>query len=526
MGWGDEYMKNDKLLLLIAGTHKNNIYSMLVSFIKRIKKLTLYSMLLKNLQKIKILFLLTFIFVSGDIFSQIPDTDTIYIDTTEYIPSFYRGSLDYNLMVAASKGYVSEVTRLINDGADIFAETDQGATPLIFAVSNNQTEVARLLIEYGSDVNKMTSKSVSPLIIAVKNENSEIAEALIREGADIDAGDKYDATALHYASVYGYFQLVDMLLYYNASIDKKTVDGSTPLFASIWAGNADIADFLIQNHANLEARDNEGFTPFLMAALNGDTLLMKLLLVKGADIYATNNSNHNALALTIIANQKDATQFLLRIGDKWASMENNAINPYIVASKYSRKDIVKILDDNKIPGTIKYEIDQVDLMASTRFFNRDIYTGASISFREPYLNGGIILGLDTKLWYTRVLIQQSEHLFYQYMDKGSLFYAGVFKDFPLTDNPFKGNFGLSASLSAGYTFGNELKGILMAPANKLRIIPAISIVWTKKDLSFSLGADYMKSDFYHIAPIWLRIGASYNLYFDKIRTKGKTLNWY
>jgi ankyrin repeat protein len=483
-------------------------------------------MLLKNLQKIKILFLLTLVFVSGDIFSQIPNPDTIYIDTTEYIPSFYRGSLDYNLMVAASKGYVTEVTRLINNGADIFAETDQGATPLIFAVSNNQTEAAKVLIDYGSDVNKVTSQTVTPLIIAVKNQNSEIAEALIREDADIDATDKYGATALHYASVYGYFQLVDMLLYYNASIDKRTFDGSTPLFASVFAGNADIADFLIQNHANLETRDKEGFTPFLMAALNGDTLLMRLLIVKGADIYATNNSNHNALALTIIANQKDATQFLLKIGDKWADMEKNAINPYIIASKYSRKDIVKILEDNRIPGAIKYEIDQVGVMASTRFFNRDIYTGASLSFREPYLNGGIILGLDTKLWYTRVLLKQSEHMFYQYMDKGSLFYAGLFKDFPLTDVPFRGNFVLSASLSAGYSFGNELKGTLMAPANKFRIIPAVSLVWTKKDLSFSLGADYIGSDFYHIAPIWLRIGASYNIYFDRVRTKGKTLKWY
>jgi ankyrin repeat protein len=483
-------------------------------------------MLSKNLQKIKILFTLTLILVSGDIISQIPNNDTVYIDTTEYISSFYKGALDYNLMVAASKGYVSEITRLINNGADIFAETDQGATPLIFAVSNNQTEVARLLIDYGSDVNKVTSQTVTPLIIAVKNQNPEIAEALIREGADIDASDKYDATALHYASVYGYFQLVDLLLYYNASIDKKTVDGSTPLFASIWAGNADITDILIQNHANLESRDNQGFTPFLMAALNGDTLLMRLLFVKGADIYATNNSNHNALALTIIANQKDATQFLLKIGDKWAALENNAINPYIIASKYRRKDILKILDTNKIPGKIKYEMDQVDITASTRFFTRDIYTGISLSFREPYLNGGIILGMDTKLWYTRVLVKQSEHLFIQYMDKGSLFYAGVFKDFSLTDDPFRGNFGLSTSLTAGYSFGNKLKGTLMVPANKFRIIPAISIVWTKKDLSFSLGADYLKSDFYHIGPIWLRFGASYNLYFDKVRTKGKTLKWY
>ena len=118
----------------------------------------------------------------------------------------------------------------------------------------------------------------------------------------------------------------------------------------------------------MEARDNEGFTPFLMAALNGDTLIMQLLFKKGVDIYATNASNHNALALAIIADHPDATAFLLKIGDKWAKQGSYSVSPYSVASKYRRKDIINILKENKMPGNIRYEIDQVDIMASSRFF--------------------------------------------------------------------------------------------------------------------------------------------------------------
>lgn len=474
----------------------------------------------------RILFAFTLLFISGSLFSQVEETVNEYYDTIDYVPSFYRGALDYNLMIAASRGYTEEINRLIMKGADIFSETDQGVTPLIFAISSNQTIIAKMLIDYGSDPNKLTLRNETPLIIAVKNENSEITEALLRAGADVDFTDRYDATALHYASVYDYRQIADLLLYYDASIDKKTVEGSTPLFASVWAGNAAIADLLIQNGANVEARDNEGFTPFMMAALNGDTLIMQLLFKKGVDIYAVNNSNNNALTLTIIADKSDATKYLLRIGNKWDNRGSRAVSPYSVASKYRRKDIFKILEDNKIPGNIKYEIDQVDIMASTRFFLHDIYTGASLSFKEPYLNGGIIVGLDTKLWYTRVLLKQTENMLYQYMDKGSVVYAGLFKDFALTDYAFKANFELSTSLSAGYTFGNVLKGTLNVPQNKFVIIPAVALKWTNKDLSFSLGADYLKSDFYHVGPVWLRIGASYNLYFDKVRTNGKTLKWY
>jgi len=468
---------------------------------------------------------LLFLF-SGKVYSQINEIGKLAVDTSDYVPSMYRGAVDYNLMIAASKGYINEINRLILKGADIFAETDQAVTPLIFAISNNNTEAAKLLIDFGSDPNKRTLKNETPLIIAAKNGNSEIVESLIRADAEIDITDKYDATALHYASAYDYIQLTDMLIYYGASIDKKTTEGSTPLIAAVWTGNADIADLLIQNGANIEARDNEGFTPFLMAAINGDTLMMQLLYNKGADIYAVNNSKHNALALTIISDKGEAAKYLLRIGNKWDEQGTHALNPYNVASKYRRKDMVTLLQDSNIPGNIKYDIDQVDIMFSSRFFVHDFYSGISFSFKEPFLNGGIILGLDTKLWYTRVLEKKSEHTFYQYMDKGSVFYTGLFKDFSLTEYAFKGNFSITTSLSAGYSFGNELKGTLNTPGNKLIIIPAAGVKWTKKDLSFSFGADYIKTSFYHAGPVWLRFGVSYNLFFDNVRTKGKSLKWY
>jgi uncharacterized protein len=483
-------------------------------------------MLSIKLQKIQILFVLILLFITGGVYSQSNLSDTGYYDTTAYIPAFYKGSIDYNLMIAASEGYTLEIKRLVLEGADVFAETETGGTPLIFAVSNNRTQAAKMLIDYGSDVNKVTSRGDTPLLIAVRNQNEELAEALIRAKADINATDRFDAAPLHYASAYGYFQITDMLLYYNAENDKRTLEGFTPLMASVWAGNADITDLLIQNGANIETRDNEGYTPFLMAAFNGDTLIMDLLYKKGADIYATNNSKHNALTLTIIADQKEAASYLCRIGRKWAAEGNHSISPYSVAAKYRRKDMLTVLENNNIPGSIKYEIDQVDIMASSRFFLHDIYTGVSFSFREPYLNGGIIAGCDFKLWYTRILVQQSEHMFYQYMDKGSVVYVGLFKDFALTGYAFKGNFSVSTSLSAGYSFGNQFKGTLNAPKDKFMVLPSVSLKWTKKDLSFSLGGDYMRTGFYHVGPVWLRLGASYNLYFDKVRPKVKALKWY
>jgi len=448
------------------------------------------------------------------------------IDTSDYIPSFYPMASDYNLMVAASRGYAFEIERLIGEGADVNAESDEGATPLIFAVTNNMVAAVKVILKYDPIVDKVTSSLETPLIIAVINNNSEITEALLRGGADVDFTDRHGASALHHASINGYQELTDLLLYYDAFIDAKSDEGTTPLLASIVAGFSDVADLLIQKGANMEARDNEGFTPFLMASFYGDTLIMDMLFRNGVDIYATNKSMYNALALSILGDQPEVTKYLLRIGDRWTNSMENAISPYAVASKYRRKDMISILKDSKVPGRISYGIDQVAITVSSRMATKDIYTGFSLSFKEPYINGGIIAGCDIKLWYTKVLVKDSEHLYYQYMDKASVAYAGLFKDFVLYDNPVKSNLSFSTSLLAGYSFGNKMKGTLVTHDSQFMVIPDISFKWNKRNLSLSLGMEYMKSQFYLVGPLWLRVGCSYSLFFDKVRTQVKTINWY
>jgi ankyrin repeat protein len=447
------------------------------------------------------------------------------IDTSDYLPSFYENALDYNLILASSRGYISEIDRLIGSGADINSETITGATPLIFAVINNRLDAVITLLKYNPDLDKVTSSYVTPLIIAVKNNNFEICETLIRAGADIDLPDRNGATPLHYASLNGYLEITDMLLYYNAGIDQKSDDGITPLLAAIMAGYPDVADLLIQNGANMEARNNKGYTPFIMASVNGDTLIMDILLRHGVDIYAINNENYTALDISISTNQPEAAKYLLRIGNQWTDSLSTAVDPYLVATKYRRKNMVSLLKQNNVPGQVKYGIDQTSVMLSGRFTLKDYYAGISLAFKEPYLNGGIILGCDIKLWYSRVLIKDSENLFYQYFEKGYLVYGGIFKDYTLYENPFKSSLILTTTLLAGYSFGHTLKGTLRAPANEFMIIPDVTLKWNRKNFSVSLGMEYIKSQFYNIGPVWFRAGCSYTLFFDKVRTQIAPIKW-
>jgi ankyrin repeat protein len=507
-------------ILLLNKDNKNRIQKINFVLMSAIRSIT-----------IRIFSIVFFLFITGIIKGQwrIVDTTATWnsnLDTSDYIPSFYNGALDYNLMIASSRGYSSEIIRLMAKGADINSETNEGATPLVFAVSNNNIMAVLTLLSYKPLLNETTKSSETPLLIAVKNGYPEIAEALIRAGADVDIPDKHGATPLHHASLNGYLDIVDMLLYYDASMNIKSVEGTTPLLAAIWAGYQDVADLLIQRGANIEEKDNDGFSPFLLASYYGDTLIMDILYKKGADIYTVNNAKINALGLAIISGKTEAAEYLFKIGNKWSETGNSSVNLYDVAAKYRSAEMLNILKKHNIPGNLKHEFDQVDISLSSRFFLHDMYTGASLSLKEPYLNAGFVFGCDTKFWYTRVLMKNSENLFYQYMDKGSVAYAGLFKEFPITSYPDKFNYSFSTSLVAAYSFGNKLKGTLISADNKFNVIPEVSLKMTKMNFSFNLGMEYLKTEYYHVGPVWIRLGVSYNYYFDNLRTKVKPIRWY
>jgi ankyrin repeat protein len=448
------------------------------------------------------------------------------LDTLEYLPYYIDGALENNLMIAAAKGLDGEIERLISKGADIDGESIEGATPLIFAVANNRSKAVNVLLAYNPDLNKMTVNSETPLLISVKNQNPEITEALIRSGADIDLPDKFGATPIHYASLSGSIELVDLLLYYQADFNIKANDGTTPLMAAIWSGDPDITDLLFRHGANLEARDNEGFTPLLIAAQNGDTLIMNRLLKEGVDIYERNNYQYNALNLAIERNHTTAVKLLLDKGDKWTTPENEGVNPFSVASAFGRKDMIDILERYNIPGKQGLRIDEVTLSLSSKTDFRELIPGFSIAFREPLINAGFFAGYDFKLSPSRVLFENAENTYFQYFDKSSLAYAGIFKDFTISEYSSERKLILTTSISAAYGFGPAFKGTNIYPEKKISIIPSAGIKLQKNHLTYRGDLEYFDNEFYRIGPFWVRFSISYNHFLSRIRTPGKIIKWY
>ncbi len=88
------------------------------------------------------------------------------------------------------------VIELVNNGTPVDTRDHYGKTTLMWAVVNENFEMAKFLISKGADVNAGDVEGTTVLIWAVVTGNAEIVKLLLEKGADINKADIYGKTAL------------------------------------------------------------------------------------------------------------------------------------------------------------------------------------------------------------------------------------------------------------------------------------------------------------------------------------------
>lgn len=104
-----------------------------------------------------------------------------------------------DLKIAAKKGEVKKVRRLIEQSIDIHRTDDQGWTALMFAVQEGHQGVVELLIEQSADVNVRGEEGWTPLMLAALEGDVQIVKLLIEAGANINAKNDYDWSVYMFA---------------------------------------------------------------------------------------------------------------------------------------------------------------------------------------------------------------------------------------------------------------------------------------------------------------------------------------
>jgi len=179
------------------------------------------------------------------------------------------------ITIAASKGFESEVQKLMELGVNINMQDYLGKTPLHYQAYFGNEKTVQKLIEAGANVNVLDSKNESALHSATMKRDWEghegpidktaeylkIIEVLINAGADINAQDNSERTPLHKAVILSEVTCLT-LLKAGANVNIQDRNGDTPLHLVAKDGRrTDVAKLLIENGAQLDTLNHMSETP-------------------------------------------------------------------------------------------------------------------------------------------------------------------------------------------------------------------------------------------------------------------------
>jgi ankyrin repeat protein len=204
------------------------------------------------------------------------------------------------LIEAANSGNTTEVTKLIEAGANINIQDNTGATPLFRASFNGHLDTIKVLISWGADINIQDNDGLTPIWTAIENGHTDVVKYLLLSRADINIPSNDGYTPFLVASENGNSDIVLALLKYIGERNARNIDieriinhqnnkGETALLLASENEDSDIVLALLDAGADVNIPDNDGVTPLLVASEQGNTDIVNLLLKAGADVNIANN---------------------------------------------------------------------------------------------------------------------------------------------------------------------------------------------------------------------------------------------
>lgn len=182
---------------------------------------------------------------------------------------------------------------LLEQGANIYSKTTNGATPLHYAAQYNPNPaVAALLLDRGANIYSKTTGGATPLHYAAQdNRNSEMITLLLERGAgeEINARDRNGHTALYYAASNTNPAVARLLIDLGLEIDADTINA-----AAKWNTNKVVIALLLDRSGDVLATTN-GLYPLIgtlhnAAAYNPEPGVVEVILDRGASIQATTST--------------------------------------------------------------------------------------------------------------------------------------------------------------------------------------------------------------------------------------------
>lgn len=134
------------------------------------------------------------------------------------------------LHLAVHEGNLEKVKMVVSRFPEqVNVKDESNRIPLYWAARSNHADIVRFLVEKGADINGQTNDGWAALHTAAYNGRLESATVLIQLGATVDIQTDDGQTPLYWAARNGHSRLVKLLLAHGADPNAKAKNGSTPL---------------------------------------------------------------------------------------------------------------------------------------------------------------------------------------------------------------------------------------------------------------------------------------------------------
>lgn len=187
------------------------------------------------------------------------------------------------LLLAAGRGDVEEVTRLCALAPESIDHGGNGITALYLAAVRGYSEVVKVLIGLGARVDiAMRISMPTALIAAVANEHAEVVMILVAARVPLNTRSPWGWTALMVAAHDGLLEILTLLVKAGAELDHRVKPFGGVAENGSWIGDP----------------EDGGRTGLMVAAARDHTSCVKLLLRSGADHAIVDQDGKTSLMLS------------------------------------------------------------------------------------------------------------------------------------------------------------------------------------------------------------------------------------
>jgi Ankyrin repeats (3 copies) len=153
----------------------------------------------------------------------------------------------------------------LNDGANVNATNDWGATPLVVAAGLGDIDDMKLLIRSGANINFAVTtdnkyKGRTALMQAAHTNQADAVALLLDAGANATVAESHGWSAMHYAARNGDIDSLRVFKQHGVNLDQPSPvsRGETPLMIAARSGEIEAIKALIELGADPHLKDREG----------------------------------------------------------------------------------------------------------------------------------------------------------------------------------------------------------------------------------------------------------------------------